>query len=103
MMRNRGCAQAVLDASVAALKKIVAAPIAAAISAGAPDERVQATLRWLAEEDNHLVTLADGAYPLALLQLTDPPSVLYVKGRTELLTRSAIAIVGSRNATPQGM
>jgi DNA processing protein len=97
-----GSPQAVLDAPVAALKKTVPASIAAAISDGAPEPRVQAALRWLAEEHNHLITLGDSAYPASLLQLTDPPPVLYVKGRIELLTRPGIAIVGSRNATPQG-
>lgn len=98
-----GSPQAVLDASFAALKKTVPAPVAVAINDGAPEERVQSALRWLTDEHNHLVTLGDSAYPASLLQLTDPPPVLYVKGRTELITRPGIAIVGSRNATPQGL
>ncbi|MDQ1316310.1 MAG: protecting protein DprA, partial [Pseudomonadota bacterium] len=32
-----------------------------------------------------------------------PPLLLYVKGRLNLLNRPALAIVGSRNATPQGI
>ncbi|HWI12785.1 MAG TPA: DNA-processing protein DprA [Burkholderiales bacterium] len=97
-----GSPEAVLEAPIAALRATVAGPTAAAIKNGAPEERVEAALRWLSEPDNHLVTLADTAYPAALLQLTDPPPALYVKGRTELLARRGIAVVGSRNATPQG-
>ena len=41
--------------------------------------------------------------PARLLQTADPPLLLYVQGRVELLERAApIAIVGSRNPTPQG-
>ena len=48
-------------------------------------------------------TLADPDYPRQLLEIPDPPVLLYVKGRTDLLACSALAIVGSRNATPQGI
>ncbi|MCE1695289.1 DNA-protecting protein DprA, partial [Enterobacter hormaechei] len=48
------------------------------------------------------ITLADAAYPHALLEIADPPTLLYVKGRAELLNNRALAIVGARNATAQG-
>ena len=96
-----GSPQQVLDASRADVRTVVAAA-AAALAEGAPEERVDAARRWLGEEENHLVTLADETYPRALLQLTDPPPVLYVKGSPELLNRASIAVVGSRNATAQG-
>ena len=41
-------------------------------------------------------------YPRSLLEIPDPPPLLYARGRVELLARPALAIVGSRNATPQG-
>jgi DNA processing protein len=37
------------------------------------------------------------------LQIPDPPPVLYVKGNPGLLNAPALALVGSRNATPQGL
>ena len=66
-------------------------------------EAVQQTLSWLATPGNHLVTLSDDDYPSQLLQIPDPPPLFYAKGRRELLAAPSIAIVGSRNATPQGM
>src|SRR5690606_22440898 len=70
---------------------------------GGPDPaRLQATTAWLAEPDHHLVTLADTTYPPALLEISDPPTALYVIGKPELLGRPALAIVGARSATPQG-
>jgi DNA processing protein len=65
-------------------------------------EKIDAALAWAAEPGNTILTLADAAYPQRLLDAPDPPTVLYVKGRTELLNAPALAIVGSRNATPQG-
>lgn len=69
----------------------------------APDPALlEATLAWLAQPGNSLMTLADGDYPRALLEIADPPAVLYCKGERTLLNRAGLGIVGSRNATPQG-
>ena len=64
---------------------------------------VESALSWLEAPENHLVTLADTDYPRDLLDAPDPPPLLYLKGRRELLGRRAVAIVGSRNATAQGL
>ncbi len=42
-------------------------------------------------------------YPAALAVIDAPPPMLYVKGRTELLNRPAVAIVGSRHASAAGL
>lgn len=68
---------------------------------------VEATWRWLQEAPadvaRRLVTLADPDYPAALLQTQDPPLMLFALGRLEAgFPASAIAVVGSRNPTPQG-
>ena len=65
-------------------------------------QAIDAALAWAAEPGNAILALADAAYPKRLLDTPDPPTVLYAKGRTELLNAPALAIVGSRNATPQG-
>ena len=38
-----------------------------------------------------------------LLEIADPPPLLYLRGQTALLEKSGLAIVGSRNASPQGL
>jgi DNA processing protein len=63
---------------------------------------VEAALDWAQNPGNHLLTLADVAYPQALLTAADPPVLLYAKGDVTLLNHPAFAIVGSRNATKQG-
>jgi DNA processing protein len=60
-------------------------------------------VEWLAEPGHELVALDDADYPRPLLEIGDPPPLLYCLGRRELLARPALAIVGSRNATPQGI
>jgi len=96
----------ILSAGFPALQKCVPEKIALAL-AGKPDAAMQLqidkTLAWAAEPGNHVLTLADANYPQALLSIPDPPPLLYAKGRTELLSRPGVAIVGSRNATAQGL
>jgi len=65
-------------------------------------KEIDAALDWAAQAGNHLLTLADAAYPQALLTAADPPTLLYVKGDMTWLNHPACAIVGSRNATKQG-
>ncbi len=48
------------------------------------------------------LSFEDPSYPPLLRQLPDPPPVLYVLGRKELLSRPAVAVVGSRAATTYG-
>jgi len=96
--------QGVLAASRSALGSRVTPELAATIAAGgAGDARIDAVARWLEDPANRIVTLADTDYPTALLQIHDPPPLLYLKGRSELLTQPGFAVVGSRNATAQGI
>ncbi|MFC5478047.1 DNA-processing protein DprA [Massilia suwonensis] len=63
---------------------------------------IDTTLAWLASPSHHVLALGDVAYPQALANIPDPPLLLYIRGRIDLLARPALAIVGSRNATVQG-
>ncbi len=85
------------------LRALISDKLATAVAAGADAARLSAALKWLEADSNHLLTLADSDYPKGLLEISDPPPVLYLKGRRELLGRTGIAIVGSRNATPVGL
>jgi len=58
---------------------------------------------WCAAPGNALVTLADPVYPPRLLAMPDPPPLLYVQGRIDLLHARSLAVVGSRSATPQAL
>ena len=49
-----------------------------------------------------VLTLEDPAYPSSLRNIYDPPPVLYVLGSLEEVDSLALAMVGSRRATPYG-
>ncbi len=66
------------------------------------DARIAAALDWARGDESHLVTLLDPRYPKPLLQIGDPPPLLYVRGCADALSNDLLAIVGSRHATPGG-
>lgn len=70
------------------------------------------TCTWLESADNHrLVMLGDSNYPSALLNIEDPPLMLYLLTAGQALrddffsqgVLKSVAIVGSRTPTPQGL
>lgn len=76
------------------------------------EKQTQLCTDWLHAEagangqNRRIVTLGDPLYPSALLTLPDPPLVLWLLGRIDLLEEhgwpAAISMVGSRNPTQQG-
>ena len=102
LLSHFGLPDKIFAATTAQLSAVSDAKIARAICAGIDAEKIDAALNWLTLPGNYLVTLADPEYPRALLETADPPPFLYVKGRLELINQPALAIVGSRQATPQG-
>ena len=103
LLREFKSPEAVLSASNKSLCTVVKPEIAAAIGKSVADELLEPALSWLEDDNNHIVTLGDAEYPQALLNICDPPLLLYVKGRLDLLNKTTLAIVGSRHATPQGI
>jgi DNA processing protein len=94
---------AVLAESESSLSRIVGSARARAVLKGPDPARVAEAMSWLEHPQHHLLTLADGDYPALLMQIPNPPPMLYLKGRRELLGVDCIAVVGSRNATPGGL
>jgi len=97
-----GLPEAVLARGPRELAQYLSAPALESLASQAVQESTRRALEWASAEDHHIVTLADGSYPRALLETADPPAVLYAHGRLQLLQHPAIAVVGSRNATAQG-
>ena len=103
LLQTFGSPEAVLLAPTSELKRIVKPTVAQAITQSADNSALADTEIWLNDPLNHILSIADTAYPQALLNISDPPLLLFAKGRIELLNAPALAIVGSRNATPQGL
>jgi len=106
LLSTFGLPDAIFDAGLRTLLRSLPEALARTM-AQPPSTEVQSTIdateHWMAAAaDRALLTLADPAYPQALLATVDPPPVLFAVGRVELLNRPSIAIVGSRNATRQG-
>ncbi len=56
------------------------------------------------ELDIRILTLQDAEYPVRLLNIYDPPTVLYIKGRLPVVDEEVvIGMVGTRGATPYGL
>ena len=103
LLQQFGTPEAILSASISQLRTLVDADVARNIQTALTQENlIQPTLDWLIGEQNHLITLADEIYPPRLLEISNPPTVLYAKGNLDCLNMPAVGIVGSRHATPQG-
>lgn len=106
LLAHFGLPENIFSAGFPALQKRVPEKLAYTLSAPLSDAmqaQIATALAWAAQPGNAVLTLADAAYPQALLSISDPPCLLYAKGAIALLNKTAIAIVGSRNATVQGM
>ena len=104
-----GLPEHILAQSPAALQQVVSSRQADALRNPTAETLalIDATWAWLQQPDDGLqrrvLTLGNPDYPASLLQMADPPVLLYVLGQCERLAASqGIAMVGSRNPTPQG-
>lgn len=108
-----------------ALADVVGPKLAQALLHPAPElqDAVDRTWQWLHPPQENTVeravlTLGDPDYPASFLALEDPPPLIYLLGRMDLWraerartseggyafpSGSAVALVGSRNPTPQGV
>jgi len=103
LLKTFGLPERIFDAGATALSRAVSPKQAELLHSYDAQAGIEASLAWAAEPGNAILTLVDAAYPQRLLQSSDPPTIVYVKGRADLLNSPAFAIVGSRNATPQGI
>lgn len=69
---------------------------------GAQLRLIDAALAWLEQPNHQLLTPEHPHYPALLKEIPDHPVVLYAWGNLTRLQNESIAIVGARNATPDG-
>ena len=134
-----GLPQSIFEQSALALEQMVSPAQAQALLTVPPglDKQVEVTLAWLQQDTptgirRQLATLGDASYPQALLNLDDPPLMLYLLGvagfkqnepqalidsapvatdniaidgmtKRQIDPARSLAMVGSRNPTPQGV
>jgi len=100
-----GLPEQIYDHGAATLARHVPQNLATQLAGPPSDDilgQIERTLQWVAEPGRHILTLADPDYPPQLLNIADPPVLLYVTGDPARLRAPALAVVGSRSATPGG-
>jgi DNA processing protein len=103
LMSRFGLPKAILQAPFAAVAAEVGEKAARSFFDFDAGPAVDQTGNWLSRPGCHLLPLGSPFYPNRLLDTADPPSLLWVEGRLEALQLRALAIVGSRTPTRQGL
>ncbi len=97
-----GLPESVIGSGRRALAAFLAPEVLDALYSERVAQAVSHALEWSDAPGRALVAWDHPEYPKALLEVSDPPALLYCAGRIELLNRPGLAVVGSRNATAQG-
>ena len=98
-----GSARAALGSPRAAFGRVAGREAAAARGGAEVCARVEKALAQAADLGVEAIGWGDRRYPAELLNLADPPPVLFVRGRVELLRRTdGVCVVGARRATARG-
>lgn len=99
-----GSAERLFGASLTELEALgMPASAAQFVEDGRAREAAENEIERLGKEPGTcFITRDDAEYPERLLEIFDPPSVLWVRGDVELLSRAGIAVVGTRYPTVYG-
>jgi DNA processing protein len=98
-----GGAERVFEASLTELEGAgLPARAAQFVFEGRAHEAAENEAKHVAEAGGSFLTREDAAYPERLLEIYDPPAVLWMRGNAALLKRPGIAVVGTRHPTPYG-
>lgn len=66
-------------------------------------EAAQALAKQYADRDINLITRFDESYSSLLFELSEPPSLLYVRGRTPDHNKKCVAVAGAADASSEGI
>ncbi len=109
-----GLPQKIFEASAQSLEQVVSGRIRAALHLEPAElpALLRTTWQWLQSDPvrHRIMALGDPSYPQSLLNMEDPPLLLYGMGAAEIWANDGpghamsrcVAVVGSRNPTPQG-
>jgi len=104
LLERFGSPQRVLAASAAEIASVarIGPKLIAALGEAATSRIAEDTLDTCRASDVSLLVEGSAGYPGLLSRITDPPGVLFVRGRLEPCDALAVAVVGARNASPYG-
>jgi DNA processing protein len=102
-VRKLGAAERLFSASLTELEGLgMPAESAQFCFDGRARKAAMEEAKLIAEQQATFLTPEDEAYPGGLLEIYDPPAVLWVRGDVGLLNRPGIAVVGTRQPSPYG-
>lgn len=81
----------------------VSGTVAQSIASGCTFEDAAVQQEKMVEAGAVAITAGDARYPQVLREIFDPPSLLFARGRVELLGSLMLAVVGTRRPTPYGV
>ena len=103
-MARLGAAERVFEASLTELESAgLPAQAAQFVFEGRALLAAEDEAKRVAEAGGFLLTREDEAYPERLLEIYDPPAVLWIRGDATVLARPGIAVVGTRQPSPYGL
>ncbi|RYX90095.1 MAG: DNA-protecting protein DprA [Comamonadaceae bacterium] len=109
LLATFGLPSSIFTQTAEALRQVAGPALTRALGAEPEGFAAQLALTWQWLQDapagqRRVMTLCDSDYPPSLLAMNDPPPMLYLMGAIHLAPDPlrSIAIVGSRNPTPQG-
>jgi DNA processing protein len=103
LLRQFGTPEHIFAASLTELEACrLPAAVAQAIASRSAFGDAEKQLAEVRRAGCQLLHWEESSYPRRLLEIYDPPPLLYVRGDAEVLNRYSIAIVGTRRPTPYG-
>jgi DNA processing protein len=106
LLQAMGAPTAIFESTAAQLAELVSPKLVLALQEIPPDlqKQLQASMQWLsAASKRQLIVLGGVNYPQALLDIEDPPVLLFAEGDLSILAAPlCVAVVGSRSPSPQG-
>ncbi len=96
--------EAIFHASASELEGAgLSASLARSIASGVTFEDAVEQQQRMLDAGVRLIGYSHPLYPPSLREIFDPPTVLFAKGRVELLSRNCLAVVGTRRPSPYGL
>ncbi|MBY0378928.1 MAG: DNA-processing protein DprA [Burkholderiales bacterium] len=103
LLEHFGSIENILEQNLTTLEQFTNKTVAKLIYSRISDTFVSNSIKWQQQKPNrHLISIQDNRYPLELLQISDPPVILYLEGDISYLNKKKFAIVGTRHPTNQG-
>lgn len=105
LLAHFGTAANVLAASSEALSRVdgVGPKTVNEIKLGSRRDEVDSIVHWCRMHDTEMLVLGSDRYPAMLADLEDAPPILFCRGELLPQDEMAVAIVGTRHATPYGI